>query len=186
MVVMTVPFWLCQMLSKLAVFDRRCLETGICTCLIQSYRVKACEHSDIRKDRRIVLTVAVAVRADILYQCNMKMWTSMTDSLCILSHLAVKHFISTAIRIVNSIKTAGSDTAATALAFIIINNCFFVYISNGITSTFFRAAFASTTDFFVDGRFTAGMLLHLSCTASAAIPIFFRAPPNPVDSCPLK
>ena len=41
----------------------------------------------------------------------------MTDSLCILSHLAVKYFISTAIRIVNSIKTAGSDTAAAALAF---------------------------------------------------------------------
>ena len=46
MIVMTVPSWLCQMLSKLAVFDRRCLETGICTCLIKSYRVIACEHSE--------------------------------------------------------------------------------------------------------------------------------------------
>ena len=157
-----------------AVFDRRCLETGIGTCLIQSYRVKACEHSDIRKDRRIVLTVAVTIRADILYQYNMKMWTAMTDSLCILSHLAVKYFISTAIRIVNSIKTAGSDTAAAALAFIIINNCFFIYISNSITSALFRAAFASTTDFFVDGRFTAGMLLHLSCTASTTHTNIFK------------
>ena len=49
-VMVTVPSRLCQMLSKLTVGDRCCLQAGICTGLIQCNRVKACEHSDIRKD----------------------------------------------------------------------------------------------------------------------------------------
>lgn len=89
-VMMTVPSRLCQMLSKLAVGDRCCLQAGICTSLIQCNRVKACEHSDIRKDRRIIFTMAVTVRADILYQCNMEMGTSVTDSLCISQDIAPK------------------------------------------------------------------------------------------------
>ena len=122
MIMMTVPSRLCQMLSKLAVGDRCCLQAGICTGLIQCNRVKACEHSDIRKDRRIIFTMAVTVRADILYQRNMEMGTSVTDSLCILCHLAIKKLVCTAIRIVYGIIAAGPDTAATAFAFIIINN----------------------------------------------------------------
>ena len=92
----------------------------------------------------------------------------MTDSLRIFCHLTVKKFVCTAVRIVYSIKTAGSDATAAAFAFIIIDHCFFVYICNRITATFFCTATAATTDFFVDRRFSACMLLHLSCTASAA------------------
>ena len=164
----TVPSRLCQMLSKLAVGDWCCLQAGICTGLIQCNRVKACEHSDIRKDRRIIFTMAVAVRADILYQCNMEMGTSVTDSLCILCHLAIKKLVCTAIRIVYGIIAAGPDTAATAFAFIVIDNCFLVYICNRITSALFRTTAATTTDIFMDGRLSAGMLLHFSGTASAS------------------
>ena len=83
MVVVAVPSFFCQMFSELAVCNRCCLQTGICTRLIQRYRVETCKHSDIRKNRCVVFSMAVTVWADILYQCNMEMWTAMTDSLCI-------------------------------------------------------------------------------------------------------
>ena len=168
MIVMTMPSRFCQMFSELAVLDRCCFEAGICTCLIQSDRIEACKHSDIRKERCIVLSMTVTVRADILNQRDMEMWASVTDCLCIFCHLAVKKFICTAVRIVYSIKTAGSDTASTALAFIIIDHGFFVYISNCVTSAFFCTAAAATTDVFIDCRFSTCMLLHFSRAASTA------------------
>ncbi len=85
-----MPVRFCQMFSKLAVLDRSCFQTGICAGLIQSNRVEACKHSDIRQDRRIVLAMAVTVRADILYKRYMEARTAVTDCLCILSHFPVR------------------------------------------------------------------------------------------------
>ena len=96
------------------------------------------------------------------------MGTSVTDSLCILCHLAIKKLVCTAIRIVYGIIAAGPDTAATAFAFIVIDNCFLVYICNRITSALFRAATASAAEFFIYCRFSAGMLFHLTSAASAS------------------
>ena len=144
MIVVAMPSRLCQMFSKLTVCNRCCIQAGICTCLIQCDRIKACEHSDIRKDRCIILTVTVTVRADILYQCDMEMRTVVTDCLCIFCHFTVEKLICTVIWIVYRIKTAGSDTASASFAFIIINNGFFVRIRDSITSAFFGTAFAAT------------------------------------------
>ena len=96
------------------------------------------------------------------------MRTVVTDCLCIFCHFTVEKLICTVIWIVYRIKTAGSDTASASFAFIIINNCFFIYISDRIASTFFCTAAAATTDFRIDCRFSACMLLHFSCTASAS------------------
>ena len=104
----------------------------------------------------------------------MEMGTSVTDSLCILCHLAIKKLVCTAIRIVYGIIAAGPDTAATAFAFIVIDNCFLVYICNRITSALFRTTAATTTDIFMDGRLSAGMLLHFSGTASTAHTNIFK------------
>lgn len=68
MIVMMMPVRLCQMFSKLAVCDRSRLQAGIRSRLIQCYRVKACKHTDIRQDRRIIFAMTVAVGADILHQ----------------------------------------------------------------------------------------------------------------------
>ena len=168
MIVMMMPVGLCQMFSKLTVCNRCCIQAGICTCLIQCDRIKACEHSDIRKDRCIILTVTITVWTDILNQCDMEMRASMTDCLCIFCHLTVKKFVCTAVWIVYCIKTAGSDTTATAFTFIIINDCFFIRICNRITSALFRTATASAAEFFIYCRLSAGMLFHLTCAASAS------------------
>ena len=94
--------------------------------------------------------------------------TSIADSLRILRHFPVEKLVCTAVWIVNRIKTAGTDAAAAAFAFIIVNDCFFIYIRNRIASAFFCTAAAATTDFRIDCRFSACMLLHFSCTASAS------------------
>ena len=156
------------MLAKLTVFDRSCLQAGIGTRLVKGNRVEACKHSDIRQDRCIVLTMAVTVRADILYQRNMEARTSMTDSLCILRHFPVEKLVCTAVWIVNRIKTAGTDAATASFAFVIVNDCFFIHIGNCIASAFFCTAVAATTDIRIDRRFSTGMLLHLSGAASAS------------------
>ena len=163
-----MPVRFCQVFSKLAVLDRSCFQTGICAGLVQSNRVKACKHSDIRKDWCIIFAMAVTVRADILNKRYMEMRTAMTDCLCIFCHLTVEKFICTAVWIVYGIKTAGSDTTAAAFTFIIINDCFFIWICNRITSALFRAATASAAEFFIYCRFSAGMLFHLTSAASAS------------------
>ena len=114
MVVVAVPFRICEVLTELAVGDRSRIQTGIRAGLVKSDRIEACEHSDIRKDRGIVLAMAVTVGADILHQCNMEMRTAMTDSLCILCHLTIQKFVCAAVWIVYSIKTTCSDTTAAA------------------------------------------------------------------------
>jgi len=112
--------------------------------------------------------MAVTVRADILYQRDMETRTSMTDSLCILSHFPVEKLVCTAVWIINRIKTAGTDAAAASFAFVIVNDCFFIHIGNCIASAFFCTAVAATTDIRIDRRFSTGMLLHLSGAASAS------------------
>ena len=49
----------------------------------------------------------------------------------------IEKLVCTAVWIVNRIKTAGTDAAAAAFAFIIVNDCFFIYIRNRIASAFF-------------------------------------------------
>ena len=165
---MAMPVRLCKVFTKLAVLDWCRFQTGICAGLIQSNRVKACEHSDIRKDRCVILSMAVAVRTDILNQCYMEVWTAMTDSLCILCHLTIQKFVCAAVWIVYSIKTTCSDTTAAAFTFVIIDDCFFVWICNRVTSAFLCTTTAATAKFFVYCRFSTGMLFHLTGTASAA------------------
>ena len=92
----------------------------------------------------------------------------MTDSLCIFCHLAVQKLVSAVIRIVDCVKAAGSNTTATAFAFIIINNGFFIRIRDSITSAFFGTAFAATAQIFINSRFSTLVLFHFTGTTSTA------------------
>ena len=92
----------------------------------------------------------------------------MTDCLCILCHLTAEKLIGIAVRVVNCIKTAGTDTTAAALAFIIINDRFFLRICNSVTSAFLCTAFAAAAKVCFDNWFTTIVLSHFSGTTSAA------------------
>ena len=89
MIMVAVPSRLGEMFPELAIGDWSCLQTGIRAGLVQSHRIEAREHSDIRKDRGIIFAVAVTVRADILHKGNMEARAVITDSLRVLCHLAV-------------------------------------------------------------------------------------------------
>ena len=181
-VVVAMPFRFRKVVTKLTVADWLSCKTCVYTSLVKGNGVKACEHSDIRKDRSVVFTVAVTVRADVLNQGNMEAWTSVTDCLCILCHLAAKKLIGIAVWIVDSIKAAGTDAAAAALTFIIIDNSFFLRICNSVTSAFLGTAFTATAQLFIDDWLTAGVLSHFSGTLPQPIPMFLIAPPKPVAS----
>ena len=56
MIMVAVPSRLGEMFPELAIGDWGCLQTGIRAGLIQSHRIEAREHSDIRKDRGIIFT----------------------------------------------------------------------------------------------------------------------------------
>jgi hypothetical protein len=61
-ITMIMEMFLGHIVTKLTVSDRFSLLTKIYAGLIQSYRIKGSKHSNIRKDRRIILTVAVTIR----------------------------------------------------------------------------------------------------------------------------
>ena len=157
-----------QMLAKLTVLNRLSAQAGVCTCLVQRNRIKACEHSDIRQDRRVILSVAVTVRAYILHQRNVKTRAAMTDCLRILRHLTVEQFIGAAVRIIDRIKAACADTAAAALALIIIDHSLPIHKCKCVASALLRTAAASAAELFTYGRLPVGMLLHLTGAAAAA------------------
>ena len=92
----------------------------------------------------------------------------MADCLCILCHFTAKKLVGIAVRIMNGVKTAGTNTAAAAFAFIIINDCFFLRICDRITSAFFRTTLAASTDICFDNRFATVVLRHFSSAAAAA------------------
>ena len=61
MVVMMVPVRFREVVAELTVADRRGSETRVDTGLIEGNRIKGGKHSDIRKNRSVILRVAVAV-----------------------------------------------------------------------------------------------------------------------------
>ena len=98
----------------------------------------------------------------------MEAGTVLTDSHRIFCHLPVQQLVCTAVFIVDCIKAAGSDTASAALTFVVIDNRFSIQICNRIASALMCTASAAAAFFQIDSRLSAGMLLHLACTAAAA------------------
>ena len=61
-VVMVMPFRIRQMVTQLAVANRRCLLAEVGTCLIQSNRIERSKHPDVGQDGSVILIMAVTVR----------------------------------------------------------------------------------------------------------------------------
>src|SRR3712207_6526498 len=86
-IMMMLKCRICQMFSQLAVPNRICFLTEIDTSLIQCNRIKRSQHSKIRKNRRIILTMAIAVRRNICDQADMETRASVYNSLRIFCNL---------------------------------------------------------------------------------------------------
>ena len=79
-----------------------------------------------------------------------------------------KKLVGIVVRVVDSIKAAGTDTAAATFALVIIDDGFLIYICNSIASALLRTASAAAAELLTDSRLSACVLLHFSGTASAA------------------
>ena len=62
-VVVALPVLLCEVVGELAVWQRRRLEAGIRTGLVERHRVERGKHALVRQDRRIVLATLSAIAA---------------------------------------------------------------------------------------------------------------------------
>ncbi len=65
---------------------------GVHTCLVKSHRIEACEHSDIRQDRHVILSVAVTVRRNVDHQIDVEVRATVYDRLGVFGDLHVKLF----------------------------------------------------------------------------------------------
>ena len=62
MIVVMMPALLSKVISQLAITNRLSLLAKISACLVESNRIEGSEHSYIRKNRCIILSVAVTIR----------------------------------------------------------------------------------------------------------------------------
>ena len=166
---MVVPVRIRQMISQLAVGDRSCLQTEICAGLVQRYRIERGKHTDIRKDRCVILTVAVTVRRYIHDQTDVEGRPAMADCVRILRDLAAEDLICQAIDIGDRVKCASSDAASAAFADIGIDICFAVFsIKDRIAAALFCAASAAAAQIGINLRSSFIVLVHLARAAASS------------------
>ena len=164
-----VPAGLCKVLAQLAVRQRLCIQAGIGAGLIQRHRIKGCKDADIRQDGCIVLAVAVAVGADVLHQRNMEAGTACAYGSRVLGHFAVQHLIGAVALRIDSVKVAGTDAAAAALALGLVNDGLVVCIvGDGIGAALLGAAVAAAAQALLHLRVSGGVLYHLARARAAA------------------
>ena len=157
-----------QMFTELAVRERSRFFAQIHAGLIESYRIEGGEHSDVRKDRGIIFTVAVAVRGDVRDETDVEGRSSAHDGSGIFGHLAAEDLESVAVAVFNGVERAGTDAAPAALADLRVDMSFFILIADGVRAAFLCTASAAAAEFFIDMRFAVIVLLHFAGAAAAA------------------
>ena len=88
-VVMIVEVRAMHVVVKLASWHWSSGKASIHTSLVEGKRVLGDKHTDVRKDRRIVFRMAIAIRRDIQYQRDVEMRTTIDHRLGIFSHFVV-------------------------------------------------------------------------------------------------
>ena len=80
-VVIVVPVRLRKVVAELTVADRRRLQACVNASLVERDRIEGGKHSDVRKNRSVILRVAVAVRRYIGDQADVEGRAAITDCL---------------------------------------------------------------------------------------------------------
>ncbi len=163
-----VPVRLGQIVSQLGIWYWGCLLAQVYASLIQGNRVKGSCHADIWQDSGIILAMAIAVWRNIHHQVNMEARPVLHHSLGVLCHFLVQKIPCIPLLVADSIKAAGTNTAAAALADILVNNSLVVHIGDGIRATLLGTTAATPTLFLIYHILAGGMLLHLAGTTAAA------------------
>ena len=87
-VAVIVEVRICHVVAELAVADGSRLLAKVYAGLIECHRIKRSKHSDIGKDRRIILAMAVTVRRYVSNEADMESRSARYNSGRIFSHSA--------------------------------------------------------------------------------------------------
>ena len=161
---------LLQIIGKLAVRHRVRRQAGIHARLIQRKRVKRRKHADIRQNRRIILSMAIAVRGNVHDERNMEVRTPIHNRLGVFRHTRIEHLVGVVFIKGDGVKVARAQTtpAADAMRMIDVHLAGRFIEHQTIVGALALAAAASAADLLVDARLAVGMLLGLARTRAAA------------------
>lgn len=164
-----------QVVRKLAVRHRLGGQAGIRTGLVERHRVKRGEHADIRQDRGVVFTVAVAVGRDVHYQRDVERRPPIDDRLGVFGHAAVELVDGGAVRKGDRIKIACAEAAPAAHAVGGIHGHFVRagIVGKAAVCTFPFAPAAAAAALRVNLRLPVGVLFLLSGAGAATHPDVF-------------
>lgn len=142
---------------------------GVHTCLVKSHWIEACEHSDIRQDRHVILSVAVTVRRNVDHQIDVEVRASVYDRLGVFGDLHVKLFYCGRVLIEDGVEIAGAKAASASDTLPMGDRRMTVLIKrDGSMSTVFGTSLTADTFLLIDGWLSAVVHLHLSGTGTAA------------------
>lgn len=164
----------------------RCGVDRIRTCLIERDRVKGCKHADIRHDSHVVFRVAVAVGRHIDNQRNVEARTAVHDCFGVFRDFAVENDVGFIISASNRVGRAYADAAAAADALIVVDMCFFVRDGDGAVCADTCAHAAADARVLSTCGLPALCCSILPAREPQPMPMFFRQPPKPLASWPLK
>ena len=136
--------------------------------LVKRYRIERCKHSDVRKDRRIVLAVAVTIRRYICYKADVEIRSVADYRSSVFCHLSSEHRCCIPVIVFDGVKSTRAYAAAAAFALFRIDPCFAILVDKRVRTAFLSTSSATFAAFRDHMRMAALVLLHLSCTASAA------------------
>ena len=145
------------------------------TSPVKSHRIEACEHSDIRQDRHVILSVAVTVRRNVDHQIDVEVRASVYDRLGVFGDLHVKLFYCGRVLIEDGVEIAGAKAASASDTLLMGDRRMTVLIKrDGSMSTVFGTSLTADTFLLIDAGFPLLCISIFPAREPQPIPIFFR------------
>ena len=170
MVVVVVEIRAVHVIVQLASWQWSSGKASIHASLVEGKRILGDKHTDVRKDRRIVFRMAIAIRRDVQYQRDMEMRATVDHRLGIFRHLVVEELRSMVVGRVDGIEiTCGNASSATqTVVGIDLHLHGFLVELQPVVGTLEHATLASAALRLADLDLSADVLVALAGTRSAS------------------
>ena len=136
--------------------------------LVNSYHIRAAEHTDIVHDGHIVFAVAVAVRRNVHDETDMELGFAVHDSRSIFGHAFIHQAGASPVNRRDGVGGTQSQAPAAAYAFFHVDGALMVGDTGGAVSANLDAVAAAHAFFLVHHHLAVGVHLHLAGPAAAA------------------
>ena len=123
-----------HIVGKLASGQWLLLHANVNTCAVERTRIRGCEHTDVGKDRGIVLRMAVTVGRNVNDQRNVEARSSVYHGFRIFSHAAIQYFVGVIVFETDGIEIASAETSAATDALFRVDRHFLRFIVENKTT----------------------------------------------------